>query len=324
MTPVPDADLRELGGSNLTDPDFPRRGAAPDPDVRFVRSRYRLFRRYPGTDLWACACGRESCWRNTKTWADLSGAYQLWAVSSELLDRLVPVLRWTGAHFGTAPGVEPAPWSEVLDCGPARPAVVSNYSDLSAAQRSVLLGRRDASRIPSRATVQSLAERGLLKEDRFNPGEYLLTAAGTRARRLLSAGEDPDPPGISEPRAPRTWRLNDPDPGEEGLEVADCDGDVWRRHGGRWSLVEWASGQPVHPDDESSTWSIVVEYAPLTERLHRDLKRGRPTESSFREELAELHAAVSLFFVGRASLPELRKARAAATRALGLSPGSMR
>lgn len=393
MTPVPEDDLRELGGSNLTNPDFPRGASAPPgPDVRFVRSRYRLFRRDPGTDLWACACGRESCRRDARTWEVLSGTYHLWAVPPELLDRLVPVLRWTGVHFGHAPGVEPAPWSEVLDCGPAQPAVVSNYSDLSQTQRNVLLGRLDVSRIPSRATFESLVVRGLMAQNPANPVHYLITAAGMRARRMLEAGEVPDPPGISELRtprtpriwrlddpepteeglvlrdrrdvlwrrhvtaeddgrwssrmrdgtwvgdsdwrsltnyaplteeprwspAPRTWRLGDPDPGEDGLEVVDCQGDVWCRRGGRWDLVEWAFGGRVSREVAGfgSTWSEVLEYAPLTERLHRDPKRARPADC-LQVPMSELLETVQRFLGGTGSLSDLRRARLAGSRALG-------
>jgi hypothetical protein len=403
VAPVPEDDLRELGGSNLTDPDFPRRNAPPpDPDVRHVRSRYRLFRRDPDTDLWACACGRESCRRDARTWEALSGAYQLWVVPSELglLDRVVRVLRATGAHFGTAPGVGAA-----APAAPAAPAVVANYSDLSRAQRDVLLAgkphglRRVVPRtaeplvrrgflvaqsnpdlrppddwyrltdaglrarraleseeryrnevagpppstppagsvtdysdlgpeeraallgppgptLPTQAILDALVERGLLKEDRFNPGVYLLTGAGMRARRLLATEEVPDSPGTSEPRAPRTWRLGDPDPDEDGLEVVDCEGDVWRRHGGRWNLVEWASRHPVHSHDSGTTWSEVREYAPLTERLHRDPKRARPADC-LQVPMATLLETVQRFLGGTGSLSDLRRARLVASRALG-------
>lgn len=167
-------------------------------------------------------------------------------------------------------------------------------------------------------------------EDRVYPGNYLLTVAGMRARAALERGEVPDPPGISGPRAPRTWGADDPEPAEDGLEVADRDGDVWRRHGGRWLLVEWASGRPVTrslSEDGAAVWSEVREYGPLTERLHRDLKRARPAEADrpdFREELVELHGAVSQFFTGRASLRDLRRARDAAARVLDLVPGRLR
>lgn len=314
MTPIPAADLRELSGASLSDPDFPRGASAPPgPEVVHVRSRYRLFDRVLETgSWWTCSCGRDACRADPRSWADLSAAYALWAVPPELPDRLVPVLRWTGGHFGTAPSVKAT-----------APATVSNYSDLSAAQRSVLLaGQPHERRCVSLRTAEALVRRGLLVADPVDPNLLLfdcwhrLSEAGLRARRMLEAGEVPDPPGISAARRPRTWGAGSPDPGEEGLEVVDCDGDVWRRSGGRWYLVEWVSGQPMYVGDDGTTWSGVLDYAPLTERLRRDPKRARPADC-LQAPMATLLETVQWFLNGTGSLSDLRRARLAAARALG-------
>ena len=319
MTDVTEDDLRELGPATLPDPDFPRwRGVRPAPDVRFVRSRYRLFRRHSLDGSWVCQCGLARCDRRRRSWEELSDVHDLWLVPVADARRVVRVLRVVGAHFGGDPDPDPTP------------AVVSNYSDLTDPQREALLaGLPGARRRVSRLTGDALVGRGLLHDSYAQPGQgwYLLTEAGLRARRALLRGEVPDPPGLS---GPRVWFAGDPDPGEDGLEVVDCQGDVWRRRGGRWFLAEWASGRPVPrsvSEDGATGWSEVREYAPLTERLHRDPKRARPAVAAppdFREELARLHDVVSLFFTGRASLHDLRTARHAAGRALDLVPGRSR
>lgn len=346
--PIAD-DLRELGPEALTDPDFPRRGGAlPAPDVRFVRTRYRLFKRDSRDGAWVCQCGLVYCRRRRYSWQELSGAYALWLVPVADARRVVRVLRATGVHFGAAPDRPSCPCECHDGCGhvhpfapcacrardeaaSAAPAVVSNYSDLTDLQREALLkGAPNSARRVARPTADALLRRGLVMEDRVYPGNYLLTVAGMRARAALERGEVPDPPGLSGSRAPRTWGADDPEPAEDGLEIADRDGDVWRRHGGRWLLVEWASGRPVTrslSEDGAAGWSEVREYGPLTERPRGDRKRARPAEadrSDFREELAELHGAVSQFFTGRASLRDLRRARDAAARALDLVPGRLR
>jgi hypothetical protein len=323
MTDVPADDLRELGPATLPDPDFPRwRGVRPDSDVRFVRSRYRLFKRSRGDGSWVCQCGLARCDRRRFTWEDLSACYSLWLVPVADARRVVRVLRIVGAHFGGDSNPNPDPNQT--------PAVVSNYSDLTDPQREALLaGLPGARRRVPRLTGDALVGRGLLHDSYAQPGQgwYLLTEAGLRARRALERGEVPDPPGLS---GPRVWFAGDPDPAEDGLEVADCEGDVWRRRGGRWFLAEWGSGRPVPrsvSEDGATDWAEVREYAPLTERLHRDPKRARPAEDArpdFREELAGLHDVVSLFFTGRASLLELRAAQRAARRTLDLVPGRSR
>jgi hypothetical protein len=349
MTDVTVVDVRELGPEALGDPDFPRRGdARPDDDVRFVRTRYRLFKRSRGDGAWVCQCGQASCARRRWTWEELSGAYHLWIVPVADARRVVRVLRAVGVHFGAAPDPCPcechegygyvhphAPCAcrayrtpdEAAPVASATPAVVSNYSDLSAVQRGVLLlGPVDGRRWVPPTTRNPLIRRGLLLDDEegSRTGCYLLSEAGLRARRAVVRGEVPDPPGVSAPRAPRTWGAGDPEPREDGLEVVDRDGDVWRRRDGSWWAVEWNTGQSVRADADSSSWAEVWEFAPLTERLTRDPKRARPAGANrpdFREELAELHAVVSQFFTGHASLGDLRRARNAAGRALDRVPG---
>lgn len=320
MTPVPDADdLRELDGASLTDPHFPRwrddRTSPPppprDPAARFARSRYRLFRRVFGAaDRWVCVCGREACRTGARTWAQLRAAHPLWMVPPELVDRTLEVLRRTSVHYASAP-------VSAATAGP----VVSSYSDLSRAQREALLaGRPGEVRRLAAPTGAALARLGLLRESYTRPGSgwYLLTPAGLRARAALEAGEVPDPPGTP---TRRTWTAEDPEPAEDGLEVADRDGDVWRRRGGRWDLVEFRGARiPREDRPEEAPWSEVRQYAPLTERPRRDQKAGRPDPLDvLRVPLAAIEGAVRGFLYGEGSLTDLRRARLAAHRALDAS-----
>lgn len=111
---------------------------------------------------------------------------------------------------------------------------------------------------------------------------YSLSGQGELLGSTEPTGERPAPPSF-DPSAPpeeagwlltRTWAGED-EPAEEGLELVDRDGDVWRRLGpDSWAVVRRSDGYlPSSPDPEP--WDVVRGYAPLTD-LRPPPAPGRP------------------------------------------------